>query len=226
MGVNLKSLIAKLNDTCRSALEGAAGLCLSRTHYDVDIEHLLLKLIEMPDIDLARILRQYEIDASRLSRDLTRALDRFKTGNARTPALSPRIPKLIGAAWTVASIDFGVNRVRSGHLLLALLEDEDLSRLARESAAELAGISPEDLRRRFVDAVAGSPEDRGETAVIVGAAEPGRPGRRHPALREPRAVLVHAPLDAAVSGVDGEDAHDPSLVTHDCLSGRRDISPL
>ena len=44
MNVNLKSLIGKLNDTCRSALEGAAGLCLSRTHYDVEIEHLLLKL--------------------------------------------------------------------------------------------------------------------------------------------------------------------------------------
>ena len=44
---NLKSLIAKLNETCRSALESAAGLCLSQTHYDVDIEHFLIKLLEM-----------------------------------------------------------------------------------------------------------------------------------------------------------------------------------
>jgi type VI secretion system protein VasG len=41
MNINLKGLIGKLDDTCRRALEGAAGLCLSRTHYDVDIEHLL-----------------------------------------------------------------------------------------------------------------------------------------------------------------------------------------
>ena len=39
MSVSLKSLIGKLNDTCRGALEAAAGLCLTRTHYDVDIEH-------------------------------------------------------------------------------------------------------------------------------------------------------------------------------------------
>src|SRR5262245_37790996 len=60
MNVNLKSLIARLNETCRSALEGAAGLCLSRTNYDVDIEHYLLKLIERADTDLARIFRQSE----------------------------------------------------------------------------------------------------------------------------------------------------------------------
>ena len=47
MGVNLKSLIARLNATCRGALEGAAGLCLSRTNYDVEPEHFLVKLIEM-----------------------------------------------------------------------------------------------------------------------------------------------------------------------------------
>jgi type VI secretion system protein VasG len=35
MGVNLKSLIGKLNTPTRSALEAAAGLCLARTHYDV-----------------------------------------------------------------------------------------------------------------------------------------------------------------------------------------------
>jgi len=39
MGVNLKQLIGKLNDVTRNALEGAAGLCLSRTHYNAEIEH-------------------------------------------------------------------------------------------------------------------------------------------------------------------------------------------
>ena len=46
MSVNLKSLIGKLNDTTRGALEGAAGLCLSRTHYDVEVEHFLMKLLD------------------------------------------------------------------------------------------------------------------------------------------------------------------------------------
>ena len=86
MNVNLKSLIGKLNNTGRQALEAAAGLCVTRTHYDIDIEHLLLKLVEAENTDIQKILRHYEVDQARLTRDLTRGLDRLKTGNARTPA--------------------------------------------------------------------------------------------------------------------------------------------
>ena len=69
MGLNLKSLIGKLNDTSRSALEAAAGLCLSRTHYDIEIEHYLSKLVDSPDGDFARIAKFFEIDKSRLRRN-------------------------------------------------------------------------------------------------------------------------------------------------------------
>jgi len=113
MGVNLKSLIARLNATCRGALEGAAGLCLSRTNYDVEPEHFLLKLIESPDTDLAAIFRRYEINQSRVTKDLTAALDKLKTGNARTPGLSPRLPQWIQEAWLLASVDYGASQVRS-----------------------------------------------------------------------------------------------------------------
>ncbi len=62
----LKSLVGKLNPTCRNGLESAAGLCLARTNYEVEIEHWLLKLAESPNTDLAAILRYFEIDNSRL----------------------------------------------------------------------------------------------------------------------------------------------------------------
>ena len=196
MSVSLKSLIGKLNDTCRSALEAAAGLCLTRTHYDVDIEHLLLKLCEAQDTDFQRLLRHYEIDQARLSRDLTHALDRLKTGNARTPALSPRIPRLISDAWTLASIDFGVTKIRSGHLLLALLENDDLARLARESSAELQKISVEELHKHLPDLVAGS----GRT----------KPKRKRPVAEQLQPAVARGLQDASARSVhdrpDGQGA--------------------
>ena len=70
MNVSLKPLIGKLNDTSRGALEAAAGLCLTRTHYDVDVEHFLLKLVEVTDGDVSRIIRHYGADSSRVARDL------------------------------------------------------------------------------------------------------------------------------------------------------------
>src|SRR2546422_8059960 len=105
MSVSLKSLIGKLNETTRSTLEAAAGLCLSRTHYDIEIEHYLLKLMDVPDGDFARIAKAFGMDKSRLAVELPRSLDKLKSGNARTPAFSPSLVNMIREAWVIGSID-------------------------------------------------------------------------------------------------------------------------
>src|SRR5690349_11152372 len=110
--IDLKALVGKLDTTCRRALEGAAGLCLSRSNYNVEIEHWLVKLIEATDTDLTRILKHYEIDVSRVNRELTRALDQLRTGNARSPELSLEITDLMREAWVLASLKFGSPQVR------------------------------------------------------------------------------------------------------------------
>jgi type VI secretion system protein VasG len=211
MKVNLKGLIGRLNDTCRSALEGAAGLCLSRTNYDVEIEHLLLKLMEVADTDLARVLRQYEIDASHLNKDVTRALDRLKTGNSRTPALSPRIPQLVEDAWLLASVDFGASKIRSGHLVLALLANEDLARLAREISKEFANVSVESLRKNLAEITAGTAEDKaavtlgGPSAAAAGGGEAGVAAGKTQALDQYTVDLTAKARKGAIDPVLGRD---------------------
>ena len=59
MTVNLRALIGKLNHSTRAAVEGAAGLCLARTHYDVEIEHFLAKALDTTDGDVSSILRHF-----------------------------------------------------------------------------------------------------------------------------------------------------------------------
>lgn len=175
MSVNTKSLFGRLNETCFKAFNNAAGLCLSKTNYDVEVEHFLLKLLEAPDTDLAKILRRFEIDASRLQKDVTRALDRLKTGNSRTPGLSPRIPRLVEKAWVVASIEYGAAKVRSGHLVVTLLTDDDLARLTREISRDLADISAEKLTKELPDIVKGSAEDREAQALATAPGATGGP---------------------------------------------------
>src|SRR5688500_18046358 len=124
--VNLKSLVGKLNSTCHRALDAAAGTCLSRTHYNIEIEHWLLKLIETPNNDLAVLFRYYEVDTARLLRDITKAVDRFKTGNSKPPALSPDVVAWAREAYVIAGLEYGAGKVRSGYLLHALLADDQL----------------------------------------------------------------------------------------------------
>ena len=98
MTINLKSLIAKLDLPTRKAMESAANVALSRTHHEVDIEHVLLELLSSADGDLLRILKAYRVDADRFDSDLTQALDHFRTGNTRNPVLSRNILRVETAA--------------------------------------------------------------------------------------------------------------------------------
>ena len=67
----LKPLIAKLNPACHRALEAAAQMCLTRTHYAVEVQHLLIRLIEIGEGDVGRLLRHYGVDGAALTGVIT-----------------------------------------------------------------------------------------------------------------------------------------------------------
>jgi type VI secretion system protein VasG len=225
MNANVRSLIAKLNHHTRAAVESAAGLCLSRTHYDVEVEHYLLKLLDAPDADLGFILRHYEVDRSRLSRDLAAGLDRLKTGNARTPSLSPRLVEMLAAAWTAASLDYGAGEIRSGHTLVALLADDELARLARSISRELEKIPAADLRRDLPQVVAASAEEAAAPARGGGADEPGPvPGGRTPNLDQYTVDITERARGGQLDPVLGRDAEVRQVV--DILTRRRQNNPI
>ena len=75
---NFKAMLAKLNKTCTKALENAAGLCQSRTNYNIEIEHWLVKLLETPDTDLPRLFKHYGIDPDIISRPGPRIVEAFE----------------------------------------------------------------------------------------------------------------------------------------------------
>ena len=187
--MNLKSLIGKLNDSTRGALEAAAGLCLARTHYDIEVEHYLTKLLDSTDNDAAAIFKHFEIDTSRFSGELARALDKLKTGNARTPALSPTLMRMLIEAWTIGSIDYNAGQVRTGFTILALATNDELVRLMREVSREFQKIQADALRKDFASIVGNSSE---EAQAAVAAAAGARRAVCRPASRrqdsQPRSV--------------------------------------
>jgi type VI secretion system protein VasG len=233
MDVNfLKSLIGRLDDTCRNALQGAAGLCLARTNYDVDIEHLLVKLLDVSNSDLERILKYYEINPGRLVNDLTRALDKLKTGNARTPDFSPHLPQVFQEAWLLASIEYGAANVRSGHVLLALLTNDSLARLAREISKEFNSISVESLRKKLPEITAGSVEDSGaktlaadgSSAGTIGDGPAAAMGGKAKALDQFTVDLTAKARSGKIDPVLGRDFEIRQVI--DILTRRRQNNPI
>jgi type VI secretion system protein VasG len=231
MKKNIKSLIGKLNESCRKALESAAGLCLSQTNYEVDVEHFLIKLLDMPDTDLQKISRYFEINENRLMKDLTRTIEGFKTGNARTPALSPRIPVMVENAWLIASIDFQFATVRSGHILLALLDHDETARLLVSDSNEFKKISVETLSQNLPDITSGSAEDKDSAKAAgdvktkkAGAYGTGAGGKGTAALDQYTINLTERAQKGEIDPVLGRDFEIRQMV--DILIRRRQNNPI
>jgi type VI secretion system protein VasG len=228
VSINLKTLVGRLNEPTRRALEGAAGLCQSRTNYDVEIEHWLVKLLEVADSDLVRICRQYDLDRGRLDRDLAQAIDRLKTGNGRTPGLSPRIVDLVRAAWLYASLELNARQLRSGHLFVALATDTDLARLAHEISPEFDKLPKDAIGRDFVTITEGSPEQHAPASAgeaASGAANgPTTGNSKTPALDQFTIDLTARARRGEIDPVLCRD-HEIRQIT-DILMRRRQNNPI
>ncbi len=234
MAVNPRSLVGRLNTVCRTALEAAAGLCMSRGHHDVEIEHLLLKLAEVENSDIRRILRQFDKTPEAFERALEKTLEGLKTGNTRTPALSPHLPELLERGWVVASLEMGESKIRSGHLLLAIVSDPGLSRLLPRHVLEAMAVNVETLSENFHAIVDGSVEARearllgdaaGGTAPSTGGGDgaPGKPSAT-PNLDKYCVNLTQRARDGALDPVLGRDAEIRQMI--DILTRRRQNSPI
>ncbi|MCX2563208.1 type VI secretion system ATPase TssH [Acetobacter thailandicus] len=137
--VELSKLVQRLDDTCRRQLENAAGMAVSRTHYDVEAEHWFSFLLQAENNDILNITRTLGLDPAPLLTHLEKILTGLKTGNGRAPGLSPDIVRLIKSAWLGASVNRSTTAIRSADLLLALAADTDNCLSLRNALKPLLG---------------------------------------------------------------------------------------
>lgn len=226
--LQLKPLISKLNETCTRTLEAAAGLCLSRTHYNVEVEHWLLKILEGSNTDLHAICNAFSVDLSRLEADLTKAIDRLKSGNSSQPVLSQHVVDLAREAWLVGSINYASPKTRTGHLILGLLGDSSLSQIARSASAEFQKISLESLAKDFLDITSESSE-AGYVEPTAGAVSGGGSAAKSgptktPSLDQYTIDLTERARSGKIDPVLGRDREIRQIV--DILTRRRQNNPI
>ncbi len=233
MSTPLKTLIAKLNPTCRKAAERAASQCLARGHYEVDLEHLFVALLDESATDVPVVLRASGVDALALRGDLERELDTIKNGNTRTPVFSVHLSELFEQAWLIASLDAQIGRIRSGHLLLALLTAPDLAQFAQRMSPQFARVRLTDLKHKFDEITAGSSEVEPRDAASAAEADAvnvdpaaGRAGgpSKTPALDTYTTNLTERAREGRIDPVIGRDAEIRQAI--DILMRRRQNNPI
>jgi type VI secretion system protein VasG len=169
--MELASLIGRLNPDNRRALERAAQRCLQRGHHFVEIEHLLLELLDIEGGDFAFLLPRFGLERDALTAEINKALDLFKAGSTRTPALSAHTLGLLEDAVVQASV-LGIDNIRSGLLLLALIDRDERRSLLLNSASSLLRIPKEALRANLLEWTENSREHVGPRSVSSGNPAP------------------------------------------------------
>ncbi|WP_420997323.1 type VI secretion system ATPase TssH [Cupriavidus sp. 30B13] len=237
--------LRRLNDHCAQALAEAASLCETRAHRDIEVEHWLIKLLELGDGDLLAILRRYELDVDGIWNALLAAIDRLPHDLRGKPGLSQRVGQWLEAAWMRASLEAAgpgeARPIRSAHLLAALADSPHL--LRAPDAWPLLSVSAVQIERlmRELDKIsveAASPIGPGADGQAPDAPTPGlaaapsspAPGRAMPGQADTLALdrfttdITRKARDGKIDPVFGRDVEIRQMV--DILARRRKNNPI
>jgi type VI secretion system protein VasG len=227
-------LFGKLNSIAYKAVESATIFCKMRGNPYVELVHWLNQIFQLTDSDLHRIIKYFGLNTSRLATDLTTALDKLPRGATSISDFSPHLEEAVEQGWLFGSLLFADNRVRSGHVLVALLKTPGLRSLFLSLSKEFSIIKLENLTDNFAKITHGSPEESLPSADQAGAAgfSPGEasgamapaPMGKQEALGKFSVDLTEKARKGEIDPILGRDGEIRQIV--DVLMRRRQNNPI
>ncbi len=219
--INLKSLIEKMTPAMRDSLERAAGLCMAQSHYNVEIEHWLLALLDQFNHDAGWLLTRFEVDQETLKQQLMISLEHFQGGSTRPPALAPALVNMVQQGWLLGSVDFGQGLLTTAHCLTALLLQESSRHLLLTSVPSLSPLVPQSVR----ELAKTSPLELATTAGLVECSTArDSPTSKTPCLDQYTVNLTQQAQEGALDPVLGRDQEIRQCI--DILVRRRQNNPI
>ena len=164
--IDIRTSLSRLNPECKRALGAAAEMCFRQTHFNVEVEHFLAALVDARAPDLTLLLERFEIHLDAVRTQVQACLDGSRRGNVRTPAMSPKLAILFEQAWLCGSLLLGTQQIRSGTVLLALIEHERLRAMLADTAPALLAIAHGPLKDSLAALLATSPEHTGSAQPV------------------------------------------------------------
>src|SRR5689334_9178730 len=89
------NLYSKLNPLAYKTLDSASIHCKLRGNPRVELVHWVQQILDTSDSDWHRIVRWFEIDLSRLAKDLTSAVDRLPGGANSIANFSSNVDQVV-----------------------------------------------------------------------------------------------------------------------------------
>ncbi|MCG8549380.1 MAG: type VI secretion system ATPase TssH, partial [Desulfobacterales bacterium] len=207
------TLFGKLNSLGYKSLESATVFCKMRGNPCVEIVHWFQQLLEHGDCDVIKILNHFDVDQSRLAKDVTTTLDKLPTGASSVSSVSPHLDEILETAWTFATLMFDENCIRTGQLIIAMLNNKGVAGIFLGISPELSKIKLEALTEAFYNIVSGSVEDslasQDGKSITAGAGPGEASGAMAPAQMGKQQALARFSADLTQKARKGE--MDPIL---------------
>ncbi|MDX1341843.1 MAG: AAA family ATPase, partial [Reinekea sp.] len=159
-GKTLRALLDKLNPECGTLMEAAAGFTVSRGHYQITIEHLLIKMLEDDQrFQMDLVLDYFKVDVDSLWQGLIDSVNSLRSGHQGKPGLAESLFQVLEKACVINAVHYRRDRIDTVAILEAVIE---LSPTFPTFAAyrALDQISLDELRAHRFQITQGANEDR------------------------------------------------------------------
>lgn len=120
--IDLPKLVAQFHPISRQILETTATLCVSKKQPEITISHYLFQCLDTPLNDIRMILDRAKIDYQILKQLLDESAF-IHTEWDETPPFSPLLVQWFQEALLISQIELKQSKIRTGALLLALLQN-------------------------------------------------------------------------------------------------------
>jgi type VI secretion system protein VasG len=230
--ISRSASFGKLNSLAYKAIEGATVFCKLRGNPYVELVHWIQQILQTPDSDLHRIVRHFEVDSSRLAKDITEALDRLPRGATSISDLSTHVETAVERGWVYATLMFGDTRIRTGHLMVGMVKTPSLRNALMAISRHFEAVKSDTLTDNFGKIVHGSPEDALGATDTTTLASPGEASSAIPpaqlgkkeALKRFATNLTERAKNGHLDPVSGRDEEIRQIV--DILMRRRQNNPI
>lgn len=215
INIELQSLVKRLTPELKSALEAAAGECVSRGHFAIEPQHWFLPLLQQAK-GWESALVQASLAKEPLLEGLSDHLSGLPRGNDASPSLSPQLVELLKDAWMIASLNQQQLSVNEFHLLMILKQRLDQGAYNGLLSQWVAMLSSEWLRSQSL-AISVPGERSIDSAPAKGEVVT-------PALDKYSQNLTQAARDGRLDPISGRG--DEIRKAIDILCRRRQNSPI
>ncbi len=202
------ALFGKLNSLGYKAIESATVFCKMRGNPYVELVHWFHQILQLQDSDLHRVIKQFNLEPSRLAQDFTDALDRLPRGSTSISDFSSHVEEAVERGWVYGTLLFGDSKVRTGHLIVGIFKTSSLRHALIGISKEFEKISLDTLTERFDEVVGGSPEESMSASdgfQVGGGAAPGEvSGAMAPAQLGKQQALKQFSIDLTEKARKGE----------------------